>query len=657
MREASCTIWSSGTARWSTAPAAIGVCADVAVDGGLITAVGESVGAGRREIDADGLLVTPGFVDIHTHYDGQATWDERWRRRRWHGVTTVVMGNCGVGFAPCSPDEHDFLINADGRRRGYSRDRRSPRASLELGIVSRVPRRARGGCPHAIDIGTQVPHAALRVYVMGERGAVHDQTPNEAEIERMGALLEEALAAGALGFTTSRTTKHRAKDGRLVPSLSAREPELAGLARAMRRAGRGVFEVNSDFGPGEFEALEEAAAIAGRPISCLLVQVRQQPRLWRETLDWINAMRGKGMNAQAQVSCRGIGVMMGLETTLHPFAGHPAWLELISLSPEARYQRLRDDAALRGRLVEERPVDELSQRVAEMLPRTFRLGAKLDYEPDVSQNVIALAEAKGQTVWQYTLDAMLENGGKGMLMHPFENYAGGNLDDVREMLTDPATVMGVADGGAHVGIICDASQPTFLLSYWGRDRSRGQLPLELLVRKHAADTAASYGLDDRGTLEPGKKADINVIDFERLQPAASRGHLRPADRRQADHAEGARLSAYVRLGRRDVGERRADRCDARPPRSASQLQISGVLFAEEREQLGNHPVGPLLGNPVAAAVGDATADVGCNPPPGLDGAHAAASAKWATVAKNRHLQLALANEGLVVGDVLGRGAV
>ena len=489
--------------------------ADVAVDGGIITAVGTSVGAGQRVIEADGLLVTPGFVDIHTHYDGQATWDGALAPSSLHGVTTAIFGNCGVGFAPVKPGTSDFLINlmegiedipgtvlAEGVRFNWE-SFAEYMAALEA-------------IPHAIDIGTQVPHTALRFYVMGERGAVHDQTPNEAEIERMGSLLEEALAAGALGFTTSRTTKHRAKDGRLVPSLSAREPELAGLARAMRRAGRGVFEVNSDFGPGEFEALEEAAAIAGRPISCLLVQVRQQPRLWRETLDWINAMRGKGMNAQAQVSCRGIGVMMGFETTLHPFAGHPAWLELNSLSPEARYQRLRDDAALRRRLVEERPVDEVSQRVEEMLPRTFRLGDKLDYEPDVSQNVVALAEAKGQTVWQYTLDAMLENGGKGMLMHPFENYAGGNLDDVREMLTDPATVMGVADGGAHVGIICDASQPTFLLSYWGRDRSRGQLPLELLVRKHAADTAASYGLSDRGTIEPGKKADINVIDFERL---------------------------------------------------------------------------------------------------------------------------------------------
>jgi N-acyl-D-aspartate/D-glutamate deacylase len=262
--------------------------------------------------------------------------------------------------------------------------------------------------------------------------------------------------------------------------------------------------------------LEEAARLSGRPLSCLLVQVRQHPRLWRETLDWIHAMRAKGMEAQAQVSCRGIGVMMSLETTLHPFAGHPAWLEMGELSPSERYRRLKGDAALRRRLLEERSADPVTERVEEMLPRTFKLGTELNYEPDVSQNVMALAAARGQTVWEYTLDAMMEQDGKGMLMHPFENYAGGNLDDVREMLTDPATVMGVADGGAHVGIICDASQPTFLLSYWARDRRRGRLPLETLVRKHSRDTAASYGLTDRGVLAAGKKADLNIIDFDAL---------------------------------------------------------------------------------------------------------------------------------------------
>ena len=228
-------------------------------------------------------------------------------------------------------------------------------------------------------------------------------------------------------------------------------------------------------------------------------------------------MRATGIDATAQVSARGIGVMMGLETTLHPFAGHPAWLELSQLSPAARFARLEGDAQLRRRLVDERSGDETTRRVEEMLPRTFKLGPDLDYEPDPANNVVAQAAALGRTVWEHTLDAMMASGGRGMLLHPFENYADGSLDTVRAMLTDPATVMGVADGGAHVGIICDASQPTFMLSYWARDRRRERLPLEFLVRKLTGEAAASYGLHDRGVLAPGKKADINIIDPEAVR--------------------------------------------------------------------------------------------------------------------------------------------
>ncbi len=485
--------------------------ADVAVDGGSITAVGKGVGPGRRQIDAAGMLVTPGFVDIHTHYDGQATWDSQLAPSSLHGVTTAIFGNCGVGFAPVNPGTSEFLINLMEGVEDI------PGTVLAEGVRfnwESFPQymRALEAVPHAIDVGTQMPHTALRFYVMGERGAVHDQVPSESEIEQMGRLLEEALNAGALGFTTSRTTKHRAKDGRPVPSLSAREPELAGLALAMKRAGRGVIEVNSDFGPGEFEAMEEAAAIAGRPLSCLLVQVRQYPRLWRQTLDWIHDMRARGMEATAQVSCRGIGVLMGLETTMHPFAAHPAWLAMDHLSPTERYAQLKRDGDLRRRLIQERSDDPVSCSVEDMLPTTFRFGSGLNYEPDPATNVVAEAAAAGKSVWEYTLEQMMADNGKGMLMHPIENYWDGSLDTVREMLADDATVMGVADGGAHVGIICDASQPTFMLSYWGRDRKRGRLPLEFLVRKHTYDTAVNYGLTDRGVLAAGKKADINVID-------------------------------------------------------------------------------------------------------------------------------------------------
>ncbi len=281
--------------------------ADIAVDGSLISAIGHDIEAGRHEIDAGKMIVTPGFVDIHTHYDGQATWDSQLAPSSLHGVTTVVIGNCGVGFAPVQPGTSDFLINLMEGIEDI------PGTVLAAGVQFNWESFAEylsalEAVPHTIDIGTQVPHTALRFYVMGKRGAIHDAVPTTSEIEHMGKLLEDALNAGALGFTTSRTTKHRAKDGRLVPSLSAREPELAGLALAMKRADRGVLEVNSDFGPGEFEAMEEAAIIAGRPLSCLIVQVRQHPRLWRQTMDWIHTMRAKGMAATAQVASRGIGM-------------------------------------------------------------------------------------------------------------------------------------------------------------------------------------------------------------------------------------------------------------------------------------------------------------------------------------------------------------
>ena len=492
-----------------------GRAGDLAIDDGTITVVGDKAGPARREVDADGLLVTPGFIDIHTHYDGQATWDPYITPSSWHGVTTVVFGNCGVGFAPVRKDAAPYLINlmegvedipgtvlAEGVKFNWES---FPDYLDELASMPRV-----------VDVGAQVPHAALRFYVMGERGADHTAQPTQAEIERMGALLEQALRAGALGFTTSRTVKHKTRDGRAVPSLSAREPELYGLALAMRRAGLGVLEVNSDFGPGEFETMRAAAEIAERPLSCLLVQVNDAPDRWRETLDGVRAARAAGMAANCQVGCRPIGVLMGFETSRHPFETHPAWRALAHLSPAERVARLRQDAALRRQLVE-RGDEAHSRQLADMLARTYPLGAALDYEPDPATSVAARAAAAGCDPLQMALDLMLAEDGKGLMLHPFENYHAGNLDVVREMLLDDATVMGVADGGAHVGVICDASAPTFLLSHWARDRRRGPgLPLEFLVKKHTRDTAAAYGLDDRGALAPGMRADIAVIDFDRL---------------------------------------------------------------------------------------------------------------------------------------------
>ena len=490
--------------------------ADVAVQDGKIAAVGPGLGAGRREIDAAGLVVAPGFVDIHTHYDGQATWDPFVTPSSWHGVTTTVFGNCGVGFAPVRPGASGYLINLMEGVEDI------PGAVLSEGVKfdwESFPQYldALDSMRRAVDVAAQLPHGALRFYVMGERGAEHAEVPDEREIEKMARLTEQALRAGAMGFTTSRTTKHKARDGRFTPSLSARESELLGIARGMKRAGRGVLQVNSDFGPGEFEALEAAAAEAGRPLSCLLVQVDAQPKLWRETLDQIHGVRRAGRAANAQVGSRPIGVMMGLETTAHPFAAHPAWLEMRRLSPAERYTRLAADGELRRRLLETPAGDGPSAFMAQSFHKMFPVGDRPDYEPDAGNSIAAIAQRSGRTPQAVALEEMMALGGKGLLMLPFENYAYGSLDVVHEMITDPATVLGVADGGAHVGVICDASSPTSLLTLWGRDRTRGpKLPLEFLIAKQTRGTAEAYGLLDRGLLAPGHKADINVIDFDAL---------------------------------------------------------------------------------------------------------------------------------------------
>ena len=490
---------------------------DVAVDGGLISAVGDKVGPGRREIDAKGLLLTPGWVDIHTHYDGQATWDPYLTPSSWHGVTTAVFGNCSVGFAPVRPGNEPYLINLMEGVEDI------PETVLAEGIDFRWESFPEyldvlASTPRIMDIGAQVPHAALRYYVMGERGADFAEAPSAAEIDRMGALLEASLEAGALGFTTSRTVKHRAADGRLTPGYGAEEAELTGLAQAMKRAGAGVMEVNSDFGDGDFARLRAAAEIAGRPLSVLLVQVDQAPNLWRETLDQVGAACADGLEVTAQVGSRPIGMLMGLEATTHPFTTHPLWQEMSELSPKQRFARISGEPELRRCLVEERPDDEHVQWMDKVLRRTFELDDAVDYEPAPEQSIAARAKAQGRDPFDLALELLLANDGQALLLHPFENYCAGDLEVVKEMLEDPNTVCGVADAGAHVGIICDASSPTSLLTHWGRDRSRGErLPLELLVRKQASDTARTYGLLDRGVIVPGYKADLNLIDFDALR--------------------------------------------------------------------------------------------------------------------------------------------
>ncbi|MEI8303417.1 MAG: amidohydrolase family protein [Burkholderiales bacterium] len=489
---------------------------DVAVAEGRIAEVGAGVGAGRREIRADGLLLTPGFVDIHTHYDGQATWDASLTPSCWHGVTTAVFGNCGVGFAPLKPGKSDYLINL---MQGVED---IPEAVLAEGIDFCWEsfdgyQKALADKPHAIDIGTQMPHGALRFYVMGERGADHREVPTAAELAEMTRLVEQSLAAGALGVSTSRTPKHRAADGRPTPSMTADAPELHALAEGLRRAGRGVLQVNSDFGPGEFELLRQATVHSGRPLSVLLLQSDKAPDLWRETLANLKAGRAAGLPMNGQVGAKGIGILMCLDSSRHPFLDHPAWASLAGLPGREVAARLQAEPALRERLVTERtgtPAERFMQR---MLERSFVMDEAQDYEPDMSASLGARAAREGATVWALAMDALLADQGGGLLMHPFENYSEGSLDVVREMLVSDATVMGLSDAGAHVGLICDGAAPTFLLKHWARDRRRGErIPLEFLVHKQTRGNALAYGLPDRGLIAPGLKADLNLIDFSRL---------------------------------------------------------------------------------------------------------------------------------------------
>jgi N-acyl-D-aspartate/D-glutamate deacylase len=513
--------------------------ADVAVANGRFSAVGRDLGPARRAIDAEGLLLTPGWVDIHTHYDGQATWDPWLTPSSWHGVTTAVFGNCGVGFAPVRPGTERYLIQLMEGVEDI------PETVLAEGIDFRWESFPQyldvlESMPRILDVGAQMPHAALRFYVMGERGADHAARPTEGEITRMGELLEDALRAGALGFTTSRTIKHKAKDGRYTPSLSAADPELAGIALAMRRAGRGVIEVNSDFGDGDFARLRAAAELAGRPLSVLLLQVNNAPALWRETLAGIHAARRAGLEVTGQVGSRPIGVMMALEGSVHPIVAHPLWKTMAALSPRESGERLQRDAGLRRRLWAERPGDGYTSWIAGMLDRTFRLDEPLDYEPHPDASVGAQARRTGRDPFDVALEWLLEQDGKQILMHTFENYTGGDLEVVRELLEDDATVCGLADAGAHVGFLCDAGSATSMLTHWTRSRTRGpRLPLELLVKKQTRDTARTYGLLDRGMIAPGCKADFNLIDHARLRvrkpylaydlPAGGKRMLQKAD--------------------------------------------------------------------------------------------------------------------------------
>lgn len=538
---------------------------DVAVHEGRIIAVGDCRGQGqpRSTLDADGAIVTPGFVDLHTHYDGQVSWDPDLAPSSLHGVTTCVMGSCGVGFAPVRPQDRQRLVELMEGVEDI------PGSALSEGITwewETVPQYmdAIDRQPHAVDFAVQVPHDVLRVYVMGER-AVAEEDATEDDIARMRALVREALEAGAVGFSTGRTDNHRTAQGQPTPASEATVAELVGIAGAYEGLSHGVVQAVSDFDilhsderfGAEFDVIERLAeAVPGHGTSISLMQRDQSPEQWRWIIERAEQAHARGTTIRLQVAPRGIGVMLGLQATFHPFMGYPSYKALSHLPLAEQVARMRDPG-LRARMLAETTdkvagdgsslpplADILLAQLDHVSRRLYRLGEQPDYEPDPRTCLWAEAQQTGRTILEVLYDCMLEDEGRALLYFPVYNYSGLNLEAVRTMLTHPLALPGLSDGGAHVGTICDASFPTYLLSHWGRDRPTGRIPLETLIKMQTHDTARYIGLSDRGTVAVGQRADLNIIDFPRLRlgPPRMQRDLPAGGQRLMQRAEGYRAT-------------------------------------------------------------------------------------------------------------------
>ena len=495
---------------------------DIAIDGGLISKVGGEIGKGAEEIDATGKIVAPGWVDVHTHYDGQATWDQEMAPSSWHGVTTVIMGNCGVGFAPAKPDKHDWLI---GLMEGVED---IPGTALAEGMtwnwetfpeyldeLERLPR--------TVDVGTHVPHGAVRAYVMDERGARSD-VPTEHEIARMSKIVEEGLRAGALGFSTSRTILHKSVDGELVPGTTATKEELIGIGRAMGRVGYGVFEMASDLKRdwNEFEWMGELSRETKLPVTFAALQSIAKELPLEEQISEMRAENAKGANIVAQIALRGNGIVMAWRGTVHPFRFRPAWKEIIDLPWAEQYAKLKDPAFKQRMLTEPSEFPEsdligLMMVVAGGWTLQYEMGPDFNYEPTKDETIAARAAAAGVSPEAYAYDLLMADEGRGFIYFPILNYADGNLNFLEALQHADDTVNSLSDGGAHCGTICDAASPTFMLQHWVRDRDGARITLENAVKRQCRDTAMLYGLSDRGLIAPGYLADINVIDMDALK--------------------------------------------------------------------------------------------------------------------------------------------
>ena len=523
--------------------------ADVAVHDGRIAAVGQIAGSGREEIDAKGLMVTPGFVDVHTHYDGQATWDERFSPSSGHGVTTVVMGNCGVGFAPCRPEDRDTLIKVmEGvedipeivMREGVPWNWESFPEYLDALAQKRCD----------IDFATQVPHAPLRVFVMGRRG-VEREPATAADMAAMAKLVEEGLEAGALGFSTSRSLFHRTSEGALTPTITAAEEELAAIARGMGRAGKGVIQLLDDFqdtttaGATEFAMLRRLVEISGRPLSFTLLDISLYPERWRTLLREVERANRDGLPIRGQVSARPVALLYGLELSFHPFSTCPSYRELDGLPLDRKLARLRDPA-MKARLLGEEPVYRNPQMLAFMrsVGNMFVLGDPPNYTPPAAERLDARAAALGLSPLELAYDLLVQGDGRTILFHPGANYTDCSDANMASMLLHEHTVMALGDGGAHYGLICDASYTTHALTYWTRDRAGERWPLPWAIRQLTDVPARLVGLGDRGRLAPGYKADLNVIDLDRLKVSAPHPvhNLPGGGRRLEQKAEGYRAT-------------------------------------------------------------------------------------------------------------------
>ncbi len=491
--------------------------ADVAIDGGLITEVGK-VGAGKRTMDADGLLVTPGFVDMHTHYDAQVTWDPTMSPSSGHGVTTVVMGNCGVGFAPAAPDRHEWLI---GLMEGVED---IPGAALHEGIqwgwesfTEYLDVLESRHC--ALDFAAQIPHGALRAYVMGDRGADNEEA-TAADIAEMYRHVREAIEAGALGFSTSRTMLHKSIDGVPVPGSFAAREELFGIGQALRDTGRGVYQVACDHHrvPEEIEWMRALSLEIDRPVLFNLSQFDQAPELWRAGLAGLEAAANEGAQLYAQVAGRAIGIVMSWHLTAHPFALRPSFMALADASPQERRAALKSEDFKRRVLAEKSVVvGDFETFVTTSFDKMYPLSDSVDYEPHADQTIAAMAKRQGRTPEEVAFDVMSAEDTEGMLYFPLFNYADQSLDVLHQLHAHPRTRMGLSDAGAHCGAVCDGGIPTFMLTHWTRDRLRGpKLPLEHIIWRQTSETARTFGLYDRGILAPGYRADVNLIDYEHL---------------------------------------------------------------------------------------------------------------------------------------------